>query len=1482
MLTTNPVIPQISVAQSAAAAAAAVQSMSYAPQGNQNLYSQIATNSGLKATPVRPSELLAPTWTPAPMPYVQNYEAKYTHPLHQSTAPTHPGLVTSNFYARSFHTPFYPMSIPLAEGSQFDYSTQGSSNMTLMGTSLSTSGSSDSSTLPAFDVKAYTFRKKSRLYVAVKHKNALRIEPIIYLKSCILDNQREVVRNWDYLRFSIHRFRDNALPKKKLSMEEMRTARILDVNISLVSPNNKNRLIEDSCPACVMRMDGERKIMQVLARNFKLTPAGDPVIDIRKGHAIVCIKLNCYCDHHNEQEGFVVRMQTEPEIVRMGGSVKLRICCEARSKTGPVEPDVEEEDGLTDIDAPVSTGSRSPTANERSIQSPSLSYKSESPDPRTRPRQPSIISSSIASPRSLDERVVSSQAVEPTHNGHSVPAPAFRRIYPLTPSEGTCLGGTRVTIHGANFDMMQNPVVYFGKVPAELVTISHHDVMECTTPPAENLKPGIVPVKIATLAFPLGTDNDSVDFMYMAPLDYDFYNLAATSLSYAMANEYPNDNSLAFILNAHGSGLGGLDQGLVHGGTDTLSGDTLDMGFAWGAKEDIVLDFLQAIQTLAPGRVLPAFQSETGQHTLLHFAAQSSLLRLAKELLAMGIDHTAVDRNRKTALHFAEVVGDAEMVRLLSSARVPPRPMVPRLDSSASQPSMRETVTALIQKHEATLWQALTQEQDRKTKELEELHNRSLNVLDLRDQHVHALASSEDVDGDEIAHFSGESSPSIKSEGEGSIGTMESLPDYCSDRKRKSGDVSVDPSTFKRFVKISEQNADYPTQTAHIQEGVTNWKRNVSLPGSQDLQIWACESVTVTSTSSTEPLLSSEDSTLTLLALSSSGLHLYMEKSPRPDRNTKILEHWSLLEIENPGCMKADSKDKLCLNMCGLVVRSGRDLSGEQLQVESRAVPEMLKEIEDALARLNGYQRLQMQGTWMKSRLDMWRTLFSVDDREFQTVNEDQLELRGTTLILKASLQDGQRGHSLAMMSAILHMVRDLDSCSSISFEGAKVAESGWAKPELIKELQKTVQAMKHVARWKFESCEWTSKTVQGFVNGLKPDSTAGDIMEDEERHQCKEISLAGNDFGEEDIIDFLTKCAETLGDLESLDFTGCNVGLGGMEYLVHHVSGLHELRLRGNCADKRWWQWMDVVLARNPLIQRCSLGARISIPESDKALLSLERLESLQNLTELDLSSSPITEMTLEVLEKCVRSRCLRTLALSDCQLTWSKLVPLFKAMCDVNGWTKSTLIVGSNPLFNTDVAIQDWENSVREAHVQVPFGIQMADLLLPDSTLQRILAPLEHATCFNELNFKGLYIKRARQEIELDSLPYDDARNKAILEGASVESCQTLKRILTSNSSLIMLDVSGKLDNRNDLDDSGSRHSGSRPAGGFGQHIVHAFPALAENKTLRVLSIDYNRFGEASMLEFCHAIRHNRSIGILSCDGNDAFTPKGLQAIE
>ncbi|KAG0324493.1 hypothetical protein BGZ99_001741 [Dissophora globulifera] len=1551
---------QLSIGQSVPAN----QSLSYSQGDAQNLFSHgLTTVSGLQGTstasvgiavassarqqpmvhqlspPARSHDLLIPSWSSSVPTYTQGYESKYASnsglDAHHSTtvgATAHAGLITNNFYARSLHTPYYQMGLGTVttEGAQFDYgAAHGPGTMSLFGSSVI--DPLEGSRLPTFDVRAYTFRKKSRHYVAVKHKNALRIEPIIYLKTSILDNQREVVRNWDYLRFSIHRFRDNALPKKKLSSEgkfsKMRTARILDVNITLVSPNNKNRLIEESCPACVMRMDGERKIMQVLAKNFKLTPAGEPVIDVRKGHAIVCIKLNCYCDHHNEHEGFVVRMQTEPEVVRLGGSVRLRICCEARSKSGPAEPEVEEEDGLTDIDAPVSTGSRSPLGHDRLIQSPSLSYGSQSPDPRSRQREQSTAnSSSVASPRSVDERVVSSLGVgDPLHGqsgGRSVSPPAFRTIYPLTPSEGTCFGGTRVTIHGAHFDVMQNPVVYFGKVPADLVTISHHDVMECTTPAAEGLKPGIVEVRIASQAFPLGAvENDaSVDFMYTAPLDYDFYNLAATSLSYAMSNEYPNENSLAYVLGAHGNGLvAGLGQGQMQGSSDTLSGDTLDMGLAWGLNEDILLDFLKAIQLLAPGRVLPAFQSETG-HTLLHLAAQKGMIRLARELLAMGIDHTAVDRNRKTARDFAQAVSDADMIQLLSEAKLPPRPMVPRLNASDSMTtnpsSMKDIVESLIQKHEQTLSRALAQEQDRKAKELRQLRDRSLRIMELRDMPVAKLMppalSIVDIEGDEIAHFSEESSPSTKSLDDDEHSpmddtTMDEDEDAATDRKRKSREDEFkisDSASKKLATKLdsrlsSKDGAIDPVDWQYVQNGIKRWEDSKATKifgnilehaEATDIQIWACESATVTSykslTTVESPVTAPIEPVRAVLALSVCGLHLYSEQPSSVLSTPKKLEHWSLAEIDGVMCRSENSKGILQVNLCGLVPRGGRDLTGETIQITAKsetAAFEISRAIERAQNQLTAYQRSAYRDDWTELRLGMWGALFNVDHSELATIiADDILELRNETLVVKAASDN--RGHSLAMAAAVFRTARDLqDTCSKVCFKGAKVADNGWARTELIKELEGTVQAMRHVSQWEFSDCGWTVLTADGFINGLK-----GGASDGESRHRCRKISLAGNRFeGDNNVGHRLAACVDRLQDLESLDVANCDIGVDGMKELVHRLHNYLELRLQGNRADESWWRCMDTVLEMNPRLQQCSLGAPISTANPEGSLLALDRILSLKDLAELDLSNSPISQSTLAILETRVRqdSINLQTLNLSHSGLSWSSLVPIFKAICSVNESTKFTLEISKNPLFDLEDAIQDWETSIAEAQVQVPFGIHMTDLLLSDAVLQRVLTPLENATCFNELNIKGLYVTRVSQAQELGSLSYDEARLKTIPEIASEESCQALGRVIVSNSTLVMLDVSGNLVERPIVHDKVNSVSASETplscsSGGLGRNVVLAFPALVQNSTLRVLSVDHNRFGEEGIIDLCKAMRSNTGVGVLSCDGNDAYTPKGLQA--
>ncbi|CAO3563618.1 unnamed protein product [Mortierella alpina] len=1508
------------------------------------------------------NDTLTPAWSPAfastspsstaSMPaYLDHYETPLMVSGPGADLSASNPLTANNLYARSLHTPFYHnMDMAMANGAHIGYGSQGLNAMPLLGTAMTIAPGGplaqalalSHSKLPAFDVKAYTFRKKPRHYVAVKHKNALRIEPIIYLKTSILDENRQVVRNWDYLRFKLDRFRENAQPKKKLNAEELRGARILDVDIVLVSPNNRDRVIEDSCPACVMRMDGERRIMQVLAKNFKQSPTGEPLIDVRKGHAIVCIKLNCYCDHHNEQEGFVVRMQTSPEVVRMGGSVKLRICCEARSKSGPGEQEADDEDGLTDIDAPVSTGSRSPAmaANEQMLQSPSLSHESTgSPLVKGHQRTPSSNSSSMASPRSMDERVLHPSAMDIMNNRNGT-------------GMNQADARARSNMNG------RNPVVYFGKVAAELVTISHHDVMECTTPPAENLKPGIVPVQIVSSAFPLGTETDSVDFMYMAPPDYDFGNLAATSLSYAMADEYPQDNSLAFILNAHGSAAG-IGLGLLDDAT-TFAGNDFDVGLSWSlsAIEDMTLEFLRTIQVLAPGRVLPSFKSDSG-HTLLHLATQSGMTRLVRELIDMGIDHTAMDRNNKTALHFARMLENEEITRILSEARVPPRPMVPRMRSGRDDGLKRkEIVASLVQKYEAGLVKMVQQDRYRKNQRLREMKERAVHAMDAKDHAALNAASEtaahqqrqdpprvfvEDIEEEDDIMMEEMSNPSSP-EGARSV-DEDMLPndelgerdESGSERKRKAADENAEDMDGMARKMIKEQAALSPlpapklasltsTQKGYIQNGASLWEksRGASLfaPSAQlskntEFRTWICDSWSLSSLkgSAEEHASPMGNDVLHVMALSATGLHHYSEqRSASHETTIRSLEHWSLLEMEQLDRVAKVSTDSVIVEMCGLVARGGRDLMGERLRLglskEDAAgfMDAVTSAHSNLMQHLNlkpkfaaaaatsggGDSRGSKTEDWIDSTLRLWGKVLNVEDPALEgveyTVSEDTFTL--------LPVQDGRKIHSVYIMAAVMRTLCEYDPCLKVRFEGVQVLEDGWRRPELIKELQRMAKEMKKVDRWNFERCGWSSGTVLGFLSGLKEANEDG-------QSPCRRVTLAGNDFGGEDAVGHsLAECLAGWKHLRALDLSDCNIGLDGVEAIVMRLRNMHTIRLQGNGSDHRWWQWVDTLLDKNLELNKCRLGAPVSRPDPELSLLSGERLSKLQELSVLDLSTSPVNQATMAVLKDYVASnRNLRTLTLSRCQLDWSCLEPMFQTLCEVNETTKFTLDVGHNLLFESERSIQKWVEGLTGAGTRtdgVPFGVQMQGLIIRDAVLKRVLEPLQHASCFNEFNVKGLLIKRESQAAELEGLAYDDACAKIRPEDASDATCLALGQVLSKNKTLVMLDISGTEIEQQmqetggsspDSNVSSSSSSGSgigkssvprRSIGGFGRQVPLAFPALAENDTLRVLAMDHNRFGEDGLQVLAKALQANQGLGVLSCDGNDAFTHKAFKAFE
>lgn len=894
------------------------------------------------------------------------------------------------------------------------------------------------------------------------------------------------------------------------------------------------------------------------------------------------------------------------------------------------------------------------------------------------------------------------------------------------------------------------------------------------------------------------------------------------------------------------------------------------------------------------------------------------------------------------ALHFAEMVGNQELVQLLFTARVPPRPMVPRLDLNPEGLSMKDLVAGLVQKHGEQLAKVLAQENQRKTRQLQELQERAVHVMEARDQATREAAAQrantshpritiDDTEEDDIMmeDMSNPSSPEDKASDDGMSGDDFSEQERSdNERKRKAQDGPDDEESPQKLMKetLSPTTPTTPSalseaQLGYIKKGTMMWEesRGTTLFGDTAklsrktlLQTWICDSwsISLLKDTSTPLLTTTLPTALHVMALTGTGLHHFTEFQSAHGSAIRSLEHWSLLEME-----QLSGLDQVKIEMCGLVSRAGRDLHDEQVAfspkgVSSAAVKGLIATAHGDLMDHLGLKRKfssqppppqrslkRSPEEQINAGLKMYSKLFNIPPQKVEDVIKNDYLVKRDVFTLKPVL-DGRLPHSVFMMVAVLKTLRDFDGCSKVRFEGVQVLDDGWSKPEMVKEVERLVRDMKQVDRWNFADCGWTATNVEGLVNGFKAPSLSG---QSQQRRSCDRISLAGNDFGGQNEAGFVLADAmdSVWPQLRALDVAGCNIGLQGMDRLVHRLSNMGTIKLQGNKTDARWWQWMDRLLENNTAVEKCGLGACIE-SASGESVVSLQRLLSLQDLTVLDLSASMITSATTKVLEQLLPERPnLHTLSLAHCDLAWTDLSSLFGVICKTNKSKKFTLDVGQNPLFDSEDSIQSWCKSIEDARESpmVPFGIKAQGLLFRDATLQRFLQPLETTTCFNELNIKQVCVKRENQVKELEGLLYDAAVAKIKPEVASEQSCLALERVLSNNQTLIMLDVSGRevqgpgMDDANTDDSISSTTGGAsvarrvwtgRSTGGFGERIWMAFQGLTKNNTLRMLSMDHNGFGEQGMEKFAEAMKANKSIGVVSCDGNDAFTYKALQAIE
>ncbi|KAG0045509.1 SPT3 Dosage dependent suppressor of Ty-induced promoter mutations-like protein [Gryganskiella cystojenkinii] len=166
------------------------------------------------------------------------------------------------------------------------------------------------------NVKTHVFKKELQEYVPTQVEDRLRIETIIYVElSIVSQTDGSLVKTFDYARLPKNLFFTQA--DKIMSEAEMATKNILDITATLQCPSNQWQEETEACLRCAKRMSA--KLEQTESRILHLLPElhrtenGDSLISFRNGVANIQFKINCYCGHKQEKEGFVIRFDSHSD-----------------------------------------------------------------------------------------------------------------------------------------------------------------------------------------------------------------------------------------------------------------------------------------------------------------------------------------------------------------------------------------------------------------------------------------------------------------------------------------------------------------------------------------------------------------------------------------------------------------------------------------------------------------------------------------------------------------------------------------------------------------------------------------------------------------------------------------------------------------------------------------------------------------------------------------------------------------------------------------------------------------------------------------------------------------------------------------------------------------------------------------------------------------------------------------------------------------
>ncbi|KAG0325541.1 SPT3 Dosage dependent suppressor of Ty-induced promoter mutations-like protein [Dissophora globulifera] len=548
------------------------------------------------------------------------------------------------------------------------------------------------------EVKTHIFKKELQEYIPTRVEDRLRIETIVYAElSIVKQNDNSLVKLYDYVSFPMALF--HVQPEKVMAPEEMATKRILRANASVLCPSNNWREETEACVRCARRMsakreENENRIMHILPELYR-TENGDALINFRSGIANIQFKINCYCGHKKEKEGFIVRFDPQTDVKIASHSTlplmfyhqnKKRMASRALAAVARAQAKAEKLMMKQEAARARSAHRSGPRQSKHGRHHDPVEHCiGQIPSPPASSASPSSIGDSV-SPELRDLIDNSDTSFDPTAPSQSVTEMAslfpeisdrssliagqspYQQAFPspvaaishMTPDSGPTRGGTLVTIHGSDFSVGEMMYVCFGQTFVPVIP-QHREMLECFTPAW--IKAETVSVFIVSSTAPSSAPPQST-FTYVDDNEKELVKLALQRIMNVSARM---DGPLESVMSRANELLMWSD---LLGGPDSFSGTSTSTpasgtGPMHSNLEDMIVDSFKMLDTPVSKSINCLSMTTKTGHTMLHLSVALGFKRLARDLIDRGIDVKIRDKNGHDAVDLARLLHADGMLEAL-------------------------------------------------------------------------------------------------------------------------------------------------------------------------------------------------------------------------------------------------------------------------------------------------------------------------------------------------------------------------------------------------------------------------------------------------------------------------------------------------------------------------------------------------------------------------------------------------------------------------------------------------------------------------------------------------------------------------------------------------------------------------------------------------------------------------------------------------